>query len=142
MCAHHIPQGTYVQSWNCYTDRWVTFLGVCIMFSTITAKTFRIWRVFKNPRLQRTIYKPWQVYAIFAAYIGLGLTFLVLYLLFGLLGDETALVEVWHPRLIQERILFGLRVLGFTPHSIGPFFVVNQGIFEVILRFTSRPRRV
>ena len=89
-------QGQYVEAWNCYTDRFVTFLGECIMFSTITAKTFRIWRVFKNPRLQRTIYKPWQVKAIFIAYPTLALVLFTANLLSGLLSDEPPTIDVCH----------------------------------------------
>jgi hypothetical protein len=57
-------QGAYRDSLACTTHRWIAFLGETIMFAAIIAKTYRLWKIFHNPSLQR--------YAVRTLTIGVG----------------------------------------------------------------------
>jgi hypothetical protein len=46
-------QQLYLKPLSCVTHRYLAFIGESIMFGAIMAKTLRLWRIFRNPTLQR-----------------------------------------------------------------------------------------
>lgn len=42
--------GQYHTRLVCFAQVWVVFVGLSLFFSCVLAKTYRVWRVFDNPK--------------------------------------------------------------------------------------------
>ena len=66
------------KSYFCNVTLWTLVCGFTLSFGALTVKTWRVYRVFKNPWSKKRMYKDSYLYCIISGMLGIDLLFLVL----------------------------------------------------------------